>query len=117
MNYRSVVLFGHAGVVSEADKEQVLDAFVDSLIPGHGQAVRRATAQELAATTALAIPIDEASAKVRVGPPVDDDKDLALPMWAGVLPMTTRVGAPVPSNDLVAGIEVPAYIANLVTEQ
>jgi nitroimidazol reductase NimA-like FMN-containing flavoprotein (pyridoxamine 5'-phosphate oxidase superfamily) len=117
MNYRSVVLFGHAGVVSEADKEQVLDAFVGSLIPGHGQAVRRATAQELAATTALAIPIDEASAKVRVGPPVDDDKDLALPMWAGVLPMTTRVGAPVPSNDLVAGIEVPAYIANLVTEQ
>ena len=117
MNYRSVVLFGHATAIAGAAKAQVLEAFVNTLIPGHGQAVRRASAQELAATTALAIPIDEASAKVRRGGPVDDNDDLSLDVWAGVVPMTTTFGTPIPSGDLGAGIEVPGYIAGLVTEQ
>lgn len=115
MNYRSVVLFGPARVVPDADKARILDAFVDGLIPGHGAVVRKATRQELAATTALAIPLDEASAKVRTGGPVDDEGDLGLDVWAGVLPMAMSVGEPVPSADLKPGIEVAPHIAHLTT--
>lgn len=112
MNYHSVVLFGHGEQVPAADHRRILDAFVDALIPGHRQRVRAPTAQELAATAAVRVPIDEASAKVRTGDPIDDDGDLHDEVWAGVIPLTTMPGQPRPSADLRAGIEVPDYVRN-----
>lgn len=111
MNYRSVVLYGHGEPVPAAEHRALLDRFVDVLIPGHGAAVRAPTAQELAATASVRIPIAEASAKIRTGPPLDDDEDLAADVWAGVLPLATRVGTPEPSPDLRADVDLPDYLA------
>lgn len=110
MNYRSVVLFGHGERVPEAEHRDVLDAFVEALIPGHLARVRAPTVQELAATAAVRLPIDEASAKVRSGDPIDDPGDLNDDVWAGVIPLTTVAGSPVPSGDLKPGIDVPDYV-------
>jgi nitroimidazol reductase NimA-like FMN-containing flavoprotein (pyridoxamine 5'-phosphate oxidase superfamily) len=110
MNYRSVVLFGEGELVGESLHEEILDGFVETLIPGHGQAVRPANAQELAATTAVRFPINEASAKIRTGPAIDDEKDLESDVWAGVIPIHPGVSAPVPNPDLKPGIEAPDYI-------
>jgi nitroimidazol reductase NimA-like FMN-containing flavoprotein (pyridoxamine 5'-phosphate oxidase superfamily) len=110
MNYRSVVLFGRGEPVPEEEHETVLDGFVETLIPGHAAAVRRPTAQELAATAAVRIPISEASAKIRTGPAIDDEADLDADVWAGVIPLTTAVGAPEPNPDLKGSVEVPDYI-------
>lgn len=109
MNYRSVVLYGHAETV-EDDKEALLGAFVDQLIPGHGAAVRPATAQELNATTLLRISIDEAVAKVRTGGPIDDEADANLDIWSGVIPLTVVAGAPVAGDDS-RDLHVPEHIA------
>lgn len=110
MNYRSVVLFGKGEGVPPDEHENILDAFVEVLIPGHQAAVRAATRQELAATSAVRIPIDEASAKIRTGPAIDDDGDLDADVWAGVIPLHTAVGALVPNPDMKPGVAVPAYI-------
>jgi len=110
MNYHSVVLFGRGEKVPDDEREAVLEAFVGTLIPGHELQVRRATAQELNATAAVRIPIDEASAKIRTGPPIDDDADLRSGVWAGVIPLAMRALDPVPAADLPAGIEIPGYI-------
>jgi len=112
MNYHSVVLFGRGEPVPDNEREAVLEAFVGKLIPGHEQQVRRATAQELNATAAVRIPIDEASAKIRTGPPIDDDADLQSGVWAGVIPLATRALEPVAAPDLRAGIEIPGYVRN-----
>ena len=80
-------------------------------MPGHEAAVRRATPEELAATTAVRIPIAEASAKIRTGPAVDDDGDLDLDVWAGVIPLELVTGAPLQNPDLKDGIAVPDYIS------
>lgn len=110
MNYRSVVVFGEGESVPAEEHEEILDAFVDALIPGHAAAVRPATRQELAATAAVRIPINEASTKIRTGPAIDAEGDLDADVWAGVIPLYTSVGAPQPNPDLKPGIATPAYI-------
>jgi uncharacterized protein len=97
VNYRSVVLYGQAHLINEADeKEQALHAFTDRLVEGRWAEVRWPTRKELKATTVLKLPIEEGSAKVRSGPPIDDDEDYALDVWAGVVPLTLTRGEPVP---------------------
>lgn len=95
MNYRSAVIYGAFEVVPDDQKAAVLDDFMEFLAPGRSQQARPGNAKELAATTVLRIPLDEAACKVRVGGPKDDAEDLALPVWAGVLPMALLPLAPV----------------------
>jgi nitroimidazol reductase NimA-like FMN-containing flavoprotein (pyridoxamine 5'-phosphate oxidase superfamily) len=114
MNYRSVVLLGSATLVEDdAAKTAALEAFTEKLMPGRWEAVRRPTRQELKGTKVLRMPIDEASAKLRAGPPVDDDEDYALDTWAGVVPLRTVVGAPEPDPRLAAGVSVPPHVEAL----
>ncbi len=110
MNYRSVVLFGKGEAVPEDEHVGILDAFVEALIPGHGARVRDATPQEIAATAAVRIPINEASAKIRTGPANDDANDLTADVWAGVIPLFTAVGELEPNPDLKPGLATPEYI-------
>lgn len=111
VNYRSVMLFGVAELVTEPEtKRQALRAFVERLFPGRWDTLRPMTDQEMKATSVLRMEIDEASAKVRTGPPKDDEPDYALPIWAGVLPLTTQVGAWEPDPALGAGVEVPEHV-------
>ena len=110
MNYRSVVIFGNASRVDdEAEKLAALLAFSEHIIRGRWNDVREPTQQELKATTVLSVPITEASAKVRTGPPLDDEEDYALPVWAGVVPLRLVAGKPMDDDRLSAGIEPPAY--------
>ncbi|KHK51891.1 hypothetical protein PI87_20265 [Ralstonia sp. A12] len=95
MNYRSVVIYGAFEVVPDEQKPAVLDAFMETLAVGRSQEVRPGNAKELAATTVLRIPLDEAASKIRTGGPKDDEEDLALPVWAGVLPMALLPLTPV----------------------
>lgn len=111
INYRSVVVFGRARVVeSEEEKSAALEAFTEHVMPGRWADVRWPTPQELAATTVLAIRLSEASAKVRTGPPIDDEEDYALPVWAGVLPLGVSAGAPVADSRLPTETPVPGYV-------
>jgi len=103
MNYRSVVILGKARVVSDpAEKMEAMHCFTDHIVPGRWDEVRGVTEQELKATEVLAVPLTEASAKVRKGPPVDDEEDLALPVWAGVVPLHIAAAAPVAAEGLPA---------------
>lgn len=111
MNYRSVVIHGAGTVVdSEADKLDALEAFSEQIAPGRWADARRPTKKELKATTVISIPIDVAAAKVRTGPPLDDDEDYALPIWAGVLPLTLEVGKPIPDPRLQNETPIPPYL-------
>jgi uncharacterized protein len=113
MNFRSVVLFGTATVVEdEAEKLAVLEALTEHLIPGRWADVRRPTPQELRQTRVLSIPIHEASAKVRTGPPLDDEPDYELPIWAGVIPLRLSAADAVADPKLKPGIEPPLYAVN-----
>ena len=97
MNYRSVVIFGRASIVEEKEaKIAALFAFSEHVIPGRWDEVRRPTEQELKATTVLSLPLVEVSAKVRTGPPLDDEEDYAMSVWAGVIPLGLAAGEPVP---------------------
>jgi uncharacterized protein len=108
MNYRSVVVLGTARPVLDAGaKTGALRAIVDHVIADRWDVVRPPTEQELKATSVLALPLSEASAKVRVGGPIDDDEDLARPVWAGHLPLALVPGAAVPDDALPAGVSVP----------
>ncbi|MCW5804961.1 MAG: pyridoxamine 5'-phosphate oxidase family protein [Deltaproteobacteria bacterium] len=100
MNYRSVVLFGRpARVTDDAEKRRALDALIDKMVPNRSAECRRANRAELDATLVLAFPVAEASAKVRSGPPLPDDPpDQALPHWAGVIPLVTTRGTPIPAS-------------------
>jgi nitroimidazol reductase NimA-like FMN-containing flavoprotein (pyridoxamine 5'-phosphate oxidase superfamily) len=110
MNYRSVVIFGRAALVAENEaKLAALFAFSEHVIPGRWNDVREPTEQELKATTVLALPLVEVSAKVRTGPPIDDEEDYALDVWAGVLPLRMVAGAPVSDPRLPDSIEAPSY--------
>jgi nitroimidazol reductase NimA-like FMN-containing flavoprotein (pyridoxamine 5'-phosphate oxidase superfamily) len=109
-NYRSVMLVGQATQVRDpAEKRAALQAIVEHIVPGRWQDVRPPTENELKATAVLALPIEEASAKIRNAPAMDDDDDYALPAWAGVIPLSSRAGAPEPDPRLRAGTAVPAY--------
>ena len=111
MNYRSVMLLGRAYVVDEpGDKMEALRALVEHLIPGRWDDCRLPNDQEMKATLVLALPIDEASAKVRTGPPLDEEEDFATRYWSGVLPFSHTTDAPIPDPTLLPGIDVPDYI-------
>jgi nitroimidazol reductase NimA-like FMN-containing flavoprotein (pyridoxamine 5'-phosphate oxidase superfamily) len=111
INYRSVVIFGNARLVDDPTaKLAALFAFSEHVIRGRWDDVREPTEQELKATTVLSLPLAEASAKVRSGPPIDDDEDYALDVWAGVLPLKTFAGAPIKDPRLREDIEPPAYV-------
>jgi uncharacterized protein len=118
INYRAVMAFGTAELVSEAaHKLEAVKDFVDRLFPGRWETLRPVTPQELKATTVLSMQLEEVSAKVRVGPPKDDDEDYALPIWAGVLPLTLTTGAPEPDPKLLAGVDLPEHIRKFVLER
>ncbi|MGH7558747.1 MAG: pyridoxamine 5'-phosphate oxidase family protein [Gemmatimonadota bacterium] len=111
MNYRSVIAFGTARLIEEpAEKARALEALGEHLIPGRTADARGASDAESLATAVLHFSIEEASAKVRSGPPIDDEEDLELPIWAGVIPLAVTPGVPVPAPDLVEDIEPPEYV-------
>jgi uncharacterized protein len=111
-NYRSVVVLGTAEAVLDPDeKVAALRAFTNHMVPGRWDDIRPPTAQELKATTVLSLPLEEASAKVRTGPPVDDEEDYALDVWAGVVPLSLQAGTPLADPRLSAGICPPQYAA------
>ena len=113
VNYRSVVIFGRAVKVEENEaKLAALFAFSEQVIPGRWNDAREPTEQELKATTVLSLPLVEVSAKVRTGPPIDDEEDYALNVWAGVVPLKLVAGAPLPDPRLSADIELPPYARN-----
>jgi len=110
-NYRSVVLLGRAASVLErAHKLAAFEAIVEHIVPGRWADVRPPSENELRATSVLVFPIEEGSAKIRSGPPVDDEEDYTLPAWAGVLPLLTQAGPPEADPRLRAGIPAPAYV-------
>ncbi len=109
MNYRSAVIYGEFEVVPDAHKAAALDAFLEQLAPGRVQEARPGNAKELAATTVMRIALDETVTKIRTGGPKDDEEDLALPVWAGVLPMGVAQLAPVVD---AAPAGTPDYVAN-----
>jgi nitroimidazol reductase NimA-like FMN-containing flavoprotein (pyridoxamine 5'-phosphate oxidase superfamily) len=110
VNYRSVVAQGRAELVrDEQEKAVVLDALVESVVPGRSTGTRTPDRRELAATAVLRLPLREVSVKARSGPPSDDAEDLDLPHWAGVLPLSTSRGTPEPAPEL-AGATVPAHV-------
>jgi uncharacterized protein len=112
MNYRSVMAIGRTRPVTDPDqKDAALRALVDHIVPGRSGAVRPGDRRELAATAVLALPLDEVSAKVRAGLPIDDEPDYALPIWAGVLPLRQVADAPVPDGRLDPALAVPAHVA------
>ena len=110
INYRSVMLFGDAHKIENGDKHQLLEDFVEALIPGRWETLRPMTDQEAKATTVFSMPIDEGSAKVRTGYPIDDDEDYSLPIWAGVLPISQTLHAPKADPKNLAGLEVPKHV-------
>lgn len=110
-NYRSAMLLGYASSVTDPDeKRSALCAVVEHIVPGRSRDVRGPTDAELKATTVLAIPIEEASAKIRTGSPADDEQDYAMETWAGLIPLSTHAGAPEADPRLRAGIEPPSYV-------
>ena len=101
LNYRSVCVFGWATAVTDrAEKVAALDALVEHVLAGRGASVRPPSEKELSGTLVLRLPIDEASAKVRTGPPIDDQEDIGLDVWAGVVPLRTITDTPIPAPDL-----------------
>jgi uncharacterized protein len=111
VNYRSAVVFGTARIVTdEAERLTGLRAVTEQLIPGRWDSLRAPTRKELAATMVLAVPLAEASVKVRTGPPKDEPADLDSPVWAGVVPLATTFGEPQPDPDLPPGVAVPDHI-------
>jgi nitroimidazol reductase NimA-like FMN-containing flavoprotein (pyridoxamine 5'-phosphate oxidase superfamily) len=111
LNYRSVVLYGVAREVTDpGEKDEAQRALVEHVVPGRTAEVRMPSDKEMKETTILAIPLDEASAKVRTGDPKDPDQDLDLPVWAGVLPLRQVPGEPEPAANLAEGIDPPPYV-------
>jgi len=111
MNYRSVVVVGTATEVTDpAEKRRALDAIVEHVAPGRAASVRPPSENELRATRVVTLPLDEASAKVRTGPPKDDEADYALAVWAGELPLRLEPFEPVADPRLGPGIEPPPHV-------
>jgi nitroimidazol reductase NimA-like FMN-containing flavoprotein (pyridoxamine 5'-phosphate oxidase superfamily) len=111
INYRSVVVFGRATLIADpAEKNSALLAFSEQVIRERWADVREPTENELKQTTVLCLPLTEASAKVRTGPPIDDEEDYDLPVWAGVLPLQLVPGEPIKDPRLPDGVAVPEYV-------
>jgi nitroimidazol reductase NimA-like FMN-containing flavoprotein (pyridoxamine 5'-phosphate oxidase superfamily) len=112
VNYRSVVLFGAGRLITdEREKLKALRAITEHLIPGRWDEARLPNRKEMNATSVVTVQIDEASAKIRSGPPVDDEEDYALPVWAGMLPLEERALTPVRDERMLEDLPLPAYIA------
>jgi nitroimidazol reductase NimA-like FMN-containing flavoprotein (pyridoxamine 5'-phosphate oxidase superfamily) len=108
MNYRSAVVLGKATLVTDvAEKRSALNALVERLQPGRSTECRSPTDAELATTALVRLPIEEASAKVRTGPPIDSEEDALLPFWAGVIPIRIEFGTPEPDTGVAAGADAP----------
>ena len=111
MNYRSVVVFGVATTIEEREgKLAALRALTEHIIPGRWAEARQPNEAELQQTTVLAIPLAEASAKIRTGPPKDDEEDYTLPVWAGVMPLGLTWQSPINDPRLSSGTAVPDYV-------
>jgi nitroimidazol reductase NimA-like FMN-containing flavoprotein (pyridoxamine 5'-phosphate oxidase superfamily) len=113
VNYRSVVVLGTAQLVEDPrEKMEALRLFTEHIMKGRWEEIRWPTEQELKATTVLALPLDEVSAKVRTGGPIDDEEDYALPVWAGVLPLKPLPQAPIADDRLKPATPLPGYLKN-----
>ncbi|MEU4544084.1 pyridoxamine 5'-phosphate oxidase family protein [Nonomuraea dietziae] len=111
VNYRSAIVYGEARLVTdEQERMDGLRALTEQLAPGQWDYARRPTRKELAATAVLALSLEEASVKLRAGAPEDEEEDYALPVWAGVLPVVSSWGAPVPDPALAGDTATPAHI-------
>jgi nitroimidazol reductase NimA-like FMN-containing flavoprotein (pyridoxamine 5'-phosphate oxidase superfamily) len=110
VNYRSAVVIGRATPVTDLDEKRgLLECLVEHVVPGRTADARPPSEKEMRATLVLQVPLAEASVKVRTGDPIDEDDDLGLPVWAGVIPLALTPGVPVSAGDLADGIPVPAY--------
>jgi nitroimidazol reductase NimA-like FMN-containing flavoprotein (pyridoxamine 5'-phosphate oxidase superfamily) len=110
MNYRSVVVFGTGRAVDDpTEQTQAFRALLERMVPGRWDKIRAPNERELRQTLVVAISMDEASAKIRTGPPKDDDEDLDFPVWAGVLPLRLEASTPIPDSHLKNGSAAPAY--------
>lgn len=113
MNYRSAIIFGAPRLVTDPDEKLAgLRTITEQLTPGQWDVVRQPTRKELAATSVLALSLEEASVKVRTGPPSDDDEDYALDVWAGVVPVRQVFGTPIPDPHLRPDIPVPPHVTD-----
>ena len=113
MNYRSVVIFGRAKVINDkGEKWNALHALTEHIVPNHWSEIRPPTEKELKATTVLTLSIQEASAKIRTGNPVDDEEDYAMDVWAGVIPLQLKTDRPIADTRLKKGVEIPDYVEN-----
>jgi uncharacterized protein len=111
MNYRSVVVLGKAMLVDDPEEKlEALRILSEHIIPGRWDDVRQPNDRELKATSVLRLPIEEFSAKVRQGPAIDEEEDYSFPTWAGVVPLVTTIGDPIPDSRLDPPREVPAYV-------
>lgn len=114
INYRSLMAFGHAEKITDPEEKlAALAAFSERLTPGRWAELRPATKQELKATTVLTLRLEEVSAKIRTGPPADDDADYALDVWAGVVPVHSVIGTPQNDPRLRPGTDWPAYLTSV----
>ena len=111
MNYRSVVILGNATLVEDPEEKiTALRTLSEHIIPGRWDDARQPNERELKATSVLRLPIEEFSAKVRTGPPIDDEEDYAFPTWAGVLPLGVTAGDPIGDARLLPGKGAPEYV-------
>jgi nitroimidazol reductase NimA-like FMN-containing flavoprotein (pyridoxamine 5'-phosphate oxidase superfamily) len=112
MNYRSVVVYGVATEVSDGEEKlTALETIVEHVVPGRFAHARRPSEAELQGTLVLSLPLEEVSAKIRTGAPIDDDEDYALPIWAGEIPLDLTPGVPIADSRLSPGIALPDYVA------
>jgi uncharacterized protein len=108
INYRSVVVFGKARQVTDViEKWQALRSFTNHVIAGRWEQVKQPNERELKGTSVLALRLEEVSAKIRTGPPIDDEEDYALPVWGGVVPLRQQFGDPMPDGRVLEGIAAP----------
>jgi len=114
LNYRSVVVLGQAEIISdEAERSRALEVFMERLVPGRQEQLRPTTTTELKQTAVLRLSLEKASAKIRTGPPGDEEEDYDWPVWAGVVPVSTSLGDPVPDPRLSPGIDAPDAVQDL----
>ncbi|MCB1247473.1 MAG: pyridoxamine 5'-phosphate oxidase family protein [Acidimicrobiia bacterium] len=118
MNYRSVVVFGEPRVVIDPhERRSAFEAITEHVLPGRWEEARHPNEREDRGTRLLALGISEASAKMRTGPPGDEPEDMDLDVWAGVIPIRSVAGTPIPAPDLTPGVELPEYIRRYVADR